>query len=236
MGCPRGFLDPIIWRPHPPWLMRSVLIVPELLLILFVSSWFQNFFLIISLSPLSELLHIHLASEPLLIYLYLLQKFQNWLWLISFSTVPEDPRIIPWVRPNFSYYFPGELSWRNSTVKKRESTSSRYPEMILLVSSIGRGGSSWIAELLSHTSSNITYVFEPLILNENSYKERITPDIVNEMLTMVFTCQFSEDLINHHSRWNHNFLLPGDKTELTPVALAERCRNSTTILTKVSIV
>jgi hypothetical protein len=111
-------------------------------------------------------------------------------------------------------------------------------ELILLVSSLGRGGSSWVGELLSNISEELIYIFEPLKIITDVYESRMTPSMVTEILSMVFSCQFTNAFSEYRKVWPQNFRKFPDECKGThcfdPNILSERCRKAKTIVAKVS--
>ncbi|XP_018018720.1 carbohydrate sulfotransferase 1-like [Hyalella azteca] len=109
-------------------------------------------------------------------------------------------------------------------------------ELILLVSSLGRGGSSWVGELLSNISEELIYIFEPLKIITDVYESRMTPSMVTEILSIVFSCQFTKAFSEYRKVWPENFRKFPDECKGThcfdPNILSERCRKAKTIIAK----
>lgn len=124
---------------------------------------------------------------------------------------------------------------QNQTTQVKAAIAPDAQELILLVSSLGRGGSSWIGELLSNIKDEVMYVYEPMKIVSDKYESRITPAYSNEIMSSVFGCQFSKDFAMFQQVWPQNFKKYPDKCERgcrTPNTISRRCRLAETIVVK----
>lgn len=112
------------------------------------------------------------------------------------------------------------------------------PELIVLMSSLGRGGSSWIGALLASTNDKVMYVFEPLKEADKLYKSSITQSLSDEVMSQVLSCMFSDKLMKLQESYDVFLQFPdecsppNDCTSLQ--AIRRRCRMASTIVVKVS--
>ncbi|KAF2362259.1 Sulfotransferase domain [Trinorchestia longiramus] len=125
---------------------------------------------------------------------------------------------------------------QNHTIRVKPPEYSDAKELILLVSSLGRGGSSWLAELLTHISTDTVYVFEPLKIVPDFLKLRSTPDIEADLLSKVFTCQFTDDFSKFNKQWPSIFKYFRHNCSggncLGPNELRSQCRAAEAVVSK----
>ncbi|XP_042858390.1 carbohydrate sulfotransferase 5-like [Penaeus japonicus] len=75
---------------------------------------------------------------------------------------------------------------------ERASEEAKVGLKILILSSVGRSGSSFLAELISQLP-NTFYVFEPMMFNEKSTSEGVNPRVTWDLLKNIFSCKFDHD-------------------------------------------
>ena len=114
----------------------------------------------------------------------------------------------------------------------------KHPEIIILISPLGRGGSSWIAKLLASSNNNLMYIFEPMKIVIDFYKQEVTREHSNKILTSIVTCQYDSDWTNYTKIWPHlwrKFPTPCKTDCYSPKSLNYQCNLAETYVTKVFI-
>ena len=99
--------------------------------------------------------------------------------------------------PNFK-----QIVNKNHVIKVKTQEFEDDRELIILVSTLGRSGSSWVGELLSLINNNTLYVYEPLIMIQKIYGERLTNALLLEILQDVLRCQMKIDIVKLNSMWS----------------------------------
>lgn len=125
----------------------------------------------------------------------------------------------------------------NHQFKIPSKFNEQMPDLVLLVNAAGRGGSSWMGELLTAAKDKIMYVYEPLSAVAVVINKTLPSYITEDVLTQSFTCQFREEHFDKSNLWNFIFkLAPGNCTSdcYKVPAMRQRCRLADTIVVKVS--
>ena len=120
-------------------------------------------------------------------------------------------------------------------VKTKEFEDDK--ELILLISPLGRAGSSWLGEILMSTHNSVAYIYEPVMVVQKILKTKLTDSLSEEIISDVLGCQMQQDMMSLKKAWPRVF------TELekgcgpfckTISDYNVRCQSSKTVLTKVS--
>lgn len=80
------------------------------------------------------------------------------------------------------------------TFNEITNTKSTDPLIVLLVNSLGRGGSTWTSQIIETFSENTINIFEPLILlqvAEDPISEKSSVEILNDILQCEFNLNYS---------------------------------------------
>ncbi|XP_064116637.1 carbohydrate sulfotransferase 1-like [Macrobrachium nipponense] len=103
------------------------------------------------------------------------------------------------------------------TEEEEEEEEEERGYRILVMSSVGRSGSSFLGQLVAQLPNTI-YFFEPLHFLQNQSTQGVTSDNSRELLSDIFECRFTEDWVR--------FSL-GRKATLTHLEVEKECARDT---------
>jgi len=119
-------------------------------------------------------------------------------------------------------------------VKTKEHHDDK--ELIVLVSTLGRSGSSWIGELLSMVNNQTMYIYEPMIMIRKIYGQRNTDAFLIEIIKNVMNCQMKQDIMNLSTMWNRVLRKVKEKCRpkcVTVNDINKQCIKAKTLVVKV---
>ena len=110
---------------------------------------------------------------------------------------------------------------------------------ILLISPLGRAGSSWIGEELSKIDENTYYVYEPISGYWRNNIGEVIATASFDVIFSIFSCNFSKWLVDfNHDKWRSTLLYFRRKCGNNCKTLDDfnsRCKYANTFIIKVRI-
>ena len=120
-------------------------------------------------------------------------------------------------------------------VKTKEFKDDK--ELILLISPLGRAGSSWLGEILMATHDSVAYIFEPVMVIRKILKRELTDSLSEQIISGVLGCQMQQNMMRLKKVWPGVFAHLEEGCGDFCKTISDynvRCQSSKTVLTKVS--
>ena len=171
----------------------------------------------------------------------------DWQLIRSYNYIRDVPNETPSARFLIQQYFNQveSASPPNTSVIVNEGKIIRVKtkefkddkELILLISPLGRAGSSWIGEILMSIDDSVAYVYEPVMVVQKIFQVKPTDSLSDEIVSDVLTCQMQQDMMKLKTAWPTVFKDMDKTCGRLCKSISDynaKCQASKTILVKVS--
>ncbi|XP_047739896.1 carbohydrate sulfotransferase 4-like [Hyalella azteca] len=97
---------------------------------------------------------------------------------------------------------------RMPSANENEKVPLRKDRLLILHTSLGRVGSSWVSEILAQANTEVLYLFEPLKVSERLYNKSMEADTAVAIISSLFNCEFSKEMYKLMRTWKLLYKLP----------------------------